>query len=129
MKSWTVHLHDTRPPVLVREGFALGALVIGPFWFALHGAWMLVALALAGDALIVALSDDLTTIAPLAAAHWCLGLWGNDLRRWALRLRGYSLAHVVAARDADEAFARLLAVRSDLADLFMPHQRVPAGEA
>lgn len=129
MKSWTVHLHDTRPPVLVKEGFAWMAVVAGPLWFLAYGAWMLAALALAGDVVIVLVTDDEITIALLLATHECLGLWGHDLRRWVLQLRGYRLMHVVAARDADAAFARLLSVRPDLADLFMPQPRVPAGEA
>ena len=53
MKSWTVHLHDTRPPVLVKEGFAWGALAAGPFWFARHRAWILAVLALACAALCI----------------------------------------------------------------------------
>ncbi len=43
-----------------------------------------------------------------------LGLFGHDLRRWSLARRGFLLAHVVAARDQDEAMARLLAARPDL---------------
>ncbi|MSP05600.1 MAG: hypothetical protein EXR05_10305 [Acetobacteraceae bacterium] len=129
MKSWTVHLHDTRPPVLVREGFAWGAASAGPFWFMAHSAWMLGALVLASDALIAVFTEEETTIALLLVAHWCLGLWGHDLRRWALRLRGYRVVHVVAARDADGAFVRLLSVRPDLADLYMPAAQHPVGAA
>jgi hypothetical protein len=49
-----------------------------------------------------------------------LGLTGNDLRRWALEHRGYLLAHVLAARDRDEALTRLLVIRPDLVARFRP---------
>ena len=43
-----------------------------------------------------------------------LGLFGNDLRRWSLGLHRFHLAHVVAARDPEEAFLRLHTHRPDL---------------
>ena len=49
-----------------------------------------------------------------------LGFSGLDLRRWALEQRGYLLVHVMAARDGDEAFTRLLANRPDLASRYRP---------
>lgn len=120
MKTWTAHLHDAKPPVLLKEGFSWGAFVFGPLWLAAHGAWIPAALALAGDVAIALLAPG-AIVAPLfMLASWCLGLWGNDLRRWALRMRGFTLAHVVAARDADGAFVRLLTARPDLTDLFLP---------
>ena len=39
---------------------------------------------------------------------------GQDLRRWSLARARYLLAHVVAARNRDEAFLRLLDARADL---------------
>ena len=48
------------------------------------------------------------------------GLVGRDGVRWALEWRGYTLAHVLAARDEDAALARLLTYRPDVAsDLAM----------
>ena len=69
---------------------------------------------------LVVFARGTTLIILWIAASWLLGLFGNDIRRWALQLRGYTLAHVIAARDADGAFARLLTARPDLADLFLP---------
>ena len=44
------------------------------------------------------------------------GLSGHDLRRWSLARRGFTLAEVVAARNAEGAFARLLDRRHDLGE-------------
>ena len=43
-----------------------------------------------------------------------LGLFGQDLRRWSLARRGFTLAHMLAAPDEDAALARLLGARPDL---------------
>ena len=116
MRIYTVHLSLWgRPPVLLREGFSWGALIFGPLWLAAHRAWIPAALALCLYVLIAALPlPGIQWILALALA-WALGLWGHDLARWSLARRGYSLAHVVAARDADAAFVRLLDRRPDLA--------------
>jgi Protein of unknown function (DUF2628) len=120
VKTWTAHLHATKPPVLLKEGFAWGAYIFGPLWLLAQRAWVPAGLAIGGYVLVAVLTDDKVTVLLLLLANWCLGLWGNDLRRWALGMRGFTLAHVVAARDADSAFVRLLTARPDLADLYMP---------
>ncbi len=114
MRVYTAHLRDGRPPVLVREGFSWGALVLGPVWFALRRSWMAALLSLALAVLIALLVTG-------AAKPWLLlvlvlaqGVVGNDLRRYALARRRFVLAHVLAARDVDGALARLLALRPDL---------------
>ena len=48
-------------PVLVREGFAWGALLFGPLWLAAHRAWIPAALALAAGILILALTSGAAT--------------------------------------------------------------------
>jgi hypothetical protein len=45
---------------------------------------------------------------------WLLGLFGHDFQRGALERRGYVLTHVLAARDEEAAYARLLAARPEL---------------
>jgi len=45
-----------------------------------------------------------------------LGLSGHDLRRWSLDRRGFTLAEVVTARNAETAFAHLLTRRRDLGE-------------
>jgi hypothetical protein len=120
VKSWTVHLHPERPPELLREGFSWGAFCYGPLWLAAHRAWAAAVFALAGFLFIALRTHGLTLPVLWLAEAWLLGLWGNDLCRLSLAARGFSLAHVIAARDADGAFSRLLAVRPDLAETFHP---------
>ncbi|MGI4955096.1 MAG: DUF2628 domain-containing protein [Janthinobacterium lividum] len=115
MKVWTAHLHPVRPPVLVHEGWSWGAAVFGPFWLLAHRAWV-------PGAVVLAIVVMLNLLVPqglrgllVLGFFLLLGLLGRDLLRWSLERRGYALAHVVAARDGDAAFARLLDARPDLA--------------
>ncbi len=114
MKTFTTHLHDKKPLVLVPEAFSWGALFFGPIWLLRHGAWVAAILALI--AFVLACTVVPPTLRPLAAFGVLLlcGLLGQDLRRWQLRLRRFRLAHVVAARNEDEALFRLLSHRADL---------------
>ena len=114
MRVYTAHLRADAAPVLVREGFAWGALIFGPFWLMAHRAWIAGVLALCGFVLIAALPGLPARWLFGLVLAWALGLWGNDLRRWSLTARGYLLAHVVAAPDGDAAMARLLDRRPDL---------------
>ena len=107
MRVYTAHVHARKPPILVPEGFTWGGFLFGPLWLLARGAWTLGVIALA---LLVALC--LLAPPPLRPSlafvlFLLLGLFGNDLRRWGLWLRGYDLEHVVAGRDQDEAFVRL----------------------
>jgi hypothetical protein len=120
VRTWTAHLHASKPPVLLKEGFAWGGYLFGPLWLAVRGAWIPAALGIAAYVLIFAVCGERTALPLIALANWTIGLFGLDLLRWALHLRGFTLAHVVAARDADSAFVRLLSARPDLADLYLP---------
>jgi len=120
VKYWTVHLRPDRPPELLREGFSWGAFFLGPLWLAAHRAWTAAALALAGFLFIGLRTHGLTLAGFWFGEAWLLGLWGHDLCRLSLAARGFLLAHVIAARDPDGAFSRLLAVRPDLAETFDP---------
>ncbi len=125
MKTWTAHLHPTKPPVLLKEGFAWGGLVFGPFWLLARRGWIAGGITLAAAVAIGVLAEPAVSGSLLVLVNWCVGLFGNDLLRWNLGLRGYTEAHVVAARDADSAFLRLLTARPDLADLFLPDLLAP----
>ena len=116
MRIWTVHLRDDAPPVLVREGFSPGAALFGPFWLALRRAWVPAALALAAWLAVGGLTSGGTALVLGAGLILLQGLFGNDLRRWSLARRRFTLVEVVAARNADTALARLLDRRRDLAD-------------
>lgn len=117
MRVYTALLKSDAEPVLVREGFAWGALILGPFWLAAHRAWIAAAIALAAAIVIALLPFPAGAILSLCYAL-ILGLTGNDLRRWTLEHKGFTLVHVVAARTRDDAFARLMAYRPDLINRF-----------
>jgi Protein of unknown function (DUF2628) len=116
MRIWTVHLRDDAPPVLVREGFSLGAAVFGPIWLALHRAWLPAALVLAVWVAMGGLTSDGVRLLLDAGLVLLQGLSGYDLRRWSLERRGFTLAEVVTAHNAEAAFTRLLDRRRDLGE-------------
>jgi Protein of unknown function (DUF2628) len=120
VKTYTALLKADAEPVLVREGFAWGALILGPFWLAAHRAWIAAAISLAAFVLIAALVPQPANGIFAAGLAVILGLTGNDLRRWALENRGYLLVHVLSAGNRDDAFTRLLTHRPDLAARFRP---------
>jgi hypothetical protein len=106
--------------VLVREGFAWGALFLGPVWLAVHRAWIAAAISLAAYVLVVALAPGPADAILGAGLALILGFTGHDLRCWALERRGYLLGQVLAAGDRDDAFARLLDRRPDLTVRYRP---------
>ena len=130
MKYWTVHLPAKgRPtlPVLVREGFSWGAFLFGPLWLLAHRAWIPAVLVIAATVLAGVLAPAGVQPFLFLAIALLTGFSGNDLRRFSLERRGYLLRHVIAARDADSALARLLAGRPDLAGTLA--EGLPAGQA
>ncbi|HEY6432748.1 MAG TPA: DUF2628 domain-containing protein [Acetobacteraceae bacterium] len=120
MRIYTAHLRQGAAPKLVREGFSWGALIFGCLWLFLQGAWIPGLLALAMEVLIGVLTTDGARLTLELGLAVLLGLTGNDLVRWSIFRRGYRLVLVLAARDVESAFARLLAVRPDLAGTFLP---------
>lgn len=120
MKLYTALLKADSEPVLVREGFAWGALILGPLWLAAHRAWIAAALTLAAYVLIAALAPGSVGAILAVGLAVILGFIGHDMRRWALESHGFLLAHVVAARSPDDALFRLLTHRPELAARFRP---------
>jgi hypothetical protein len=120
VKIYTALVKADSEPYLVREGFAWGALFLGPFWLAAHRAWIAAGISLAAFTLLVAAVPEPACGIVAVGLAMILGLTGNDLRRWSLENRGYLLAYVLSAGSADEAFTRLLAYRPDLAARFRP---------
>jgi hypothetical protein len=120
VKIYTVLLKANAEPTLVREGFSWVTLILGPLWLGLHRAWIPAAISLAVCVLIAALAPEPARSVLLVGVALILGWTGHDLQRWALENRGYLLVHVIAARNADDAFTRLLAYRPDLASYFRP---------
>jgi hypothetical protein len=120
MKIYTALLKPDAEPVLVREGFAWGALCFGPLWLVAHRAWIPAAISLAAYVLIIGLAPRSACVILSVGLALILGLTGEDLRRWALEWRGYLLVHVFAAIDRDDAFMRLMVLRPDLAARYRP---------
>ena len=115
MRIYTAHLRPGAAPVLVREGYSLGATLLGPLWLLAHRCWEAAALSLVLGLAAARLPGPDATLALLVLA-WLHGLFGRDLQRLTLTLRGYRLAGVLAGRDSDAAFARLLAARPELTE-------------
>lgn len=120
MRVWTVQV---KPPggrtgpkaLLVRDGFAWGALLVPTVWFLSNG---LIALALMHAAVVVAIGAVLpATAAPfvLAGLQCFIGFEARSLQSWWLGLRGFEPAAVLVARDEDAAFLNLAGFRPDLA--------------
>jgi hypothetical protein len=109
-----VHLRPGAASILIPEKFSWGAAIFGPIWLLAHRAWIAAAISLLVIVAIGALSRGTVTAVLWLAYAWLLGLFAHDLWRWALEARGYALVHVVAARDAESAHARLFAARPDL---------------
>lgn len=120
MKIYAALLKSDAEPVLVRESFAWGALFLGPLWLAVHRAWIAAAISLAAYVLLVALAPGPANAILGMGLALILGFTGHDLRCLALERRGYLLGHVLAAGDRDDAFARLLDRRPDLAMHYRP---------
>jgi membrane protein implicated in regulation of membrane protease activity len=110
VKVWTAHTAPGRTPELVREGFSWGAFLFGPVWLVASGAWIFGLIVLAAE-LALGLFAPVWT---LGIAAFVVGVFGYDLCRLALELRGYVVVHVIAASSFDLALARLLARRPDL---------------
>ena len=108
MTSFTVHVKDGAPVLLVPERFSLGALLLGPLWLLLVGAWIpAILLACAWVAAVLLVPEAMLVPVAIGLA-WFAGLCGRDLRRWSLARRGWRAPHVVVARSEEDALERLL---------------------
>ncbi len=122
MRIYTAHLAPGCAPRLVREGFSLGAFLFGPLWLFTHRAWVagIIALALlVGLGLVAGVMPGSGLILLLGYAA-LLGWNGRDLCRWSLARQGYEESYVLAGRDSDAAYARLIARDPALAAADLP---------
>lgn len=122
MKSYTAHLMDDRAPILVPEGWSWGAALFGPAWLLFHRAWIPAGIYGAAILLVQWLPPAWGSAIGLGLVVLA-GLMGRDALRWSLEQRGYTLDHVVAARDEEGALARLLHARTDLHDAYLEPSR------
>ena len=106
------HVRRADRTVFVREGFNSAAFVFGLLFLLWHRLWIALALWLLACCSIAALAWTLhppvgSLVALLALMHLFVGVEGNDLRRWRLERRRFSLADVVTGHrreDAERAF-------------------------
>jgi hypothetical protein len=122
MRIYTAHLAPGRAPRLVREGFSLGAFLFGPLWLFAQGAWIAGVIALAlliVDGVVAGALPGCALILLLGYAA-LLGWNGRDLCRWSLARQGYEESYVLAGRDSDAAYARLIARDPTLAAADLP---------
>ncbi len=120
MRVWTVQV---RPPAtgkparvaLLRDGFAIVAMLTPALWFLWNRLFALAALYVAaavalGAALPAAASGPL-----ILGLNLFIGFEARNLQSWWLSLRGWRTEAVVMGRDADAAFLQLAAWRPELA--------------
>ena len=114
MIVYTSHVKPNVLPVLVREGFSWGAAIFGWIWLLFEGAWVPALLVLAAAIGALKLSGMVHSPAPLVALFLVQGVFGRDLVRWWLGLRGYRNAGPLAAASREAALLRLLSERPEL---------------
>ena len=120
MRVWTVQVSPPAggtPPrvLLLRDGFALGALLLPPLWLLAHRLVALAGLYLA-VAVAIAVALPAAAAAPLIAGlNLFIGFEARNLQGWWLGMRGWRTEAVVMGRNADAAFLHLAASRPDLA--------------
>jgi len=125
VKVWTAHEKPGAAPVLVREGFSIGALIFGPLWLAAHRAWLPAVLSLLLSLLVLLLTHPAISTILMLGLMLLQGLSGHDLVRWSVARRGYLESNVVTGRNEDEAWLRLLDSRPDLAERSMTAEAAP----
>lgn len=120
MITCTVHERDSNEAdvrtrsekiVFVREGVAMWALFFPLLWLLYHRLWLMLLAYLAAVFAIGALVSviDLPEMfggVTTLALSFLLMLEGNDLRRWTLARKGYSLVDVTGGRDMEECEQR-----------------------
>jgi hypothetical protein len=114
VKVFTSHLKPGEAPVMVLEGFSWGAAFFGWVWLLFHRAWVPAALMFAVSLLLLRASGALNSAAPGLALFVLQGMFGRDLVRWSLAMRGYQPGPPVVAANQDGALARLLTERAEL---------------
>lgn len=126
LKRYTVHHKEGvgDSTVFIREGFSIGAFLLGFLWLFYHRAWA-PALLLLALVLLVRLLETRGILSPLstdmlqlALGYWA-GMEGRDWQREALERRGWRFTDIVVAENEERAelryFERHLMVGGDIA--------------
>ena len=111
LRAWLAGV-DAEDIVLVREGFAWAAALLGPLWALWHRLWGFALLIVAAEfavAMVLELARDpaLEGASALALAA-LIGFAAHDARRATLARRGMPATAIVAAPDSDAALLRYL---------------------
>ena len=121
MRLYSAYFHPpgsaaaSRCPVLVKEGVSWPCMFLGWVGLLFSGSWMAALLAGAVSFALVALLRHASGVWPIfAGLQILLAFFASDLRRWELRLRGFTPGPLVAGRDAGAALLRLLDRRPEL---------------
>jgi hypothetical protein len=123
MRLYTVHAERpgsvpvagrARPPVLLREGFAICPVLFGFAWFLGKRLWWEAAAMLALTAAILLLLPAPADGVALLALHLFAGFEARDRLRARLARQGLVEQGVIAAPDLDLAWFRLGQQRPDL---------------
>ena len=114
MRVYTVHYRrrDQGAEIrLVKEGFSWPAFLFTVFWALWHGLWI-VAVGMMAAGFVVGMAefwlDPVTDAALALGVQLLIGLTANDLRRWTLERRGFTVEAVVAADGAEDAYRRFM---------------------
>jgi hypothetical protein len=114
MRVYTSHVKAGDLPVLVGEGFSIGAALFGWLWLLWWRAWIAAVILFALDILLWRAPASPFAGAVSIAVFVLQGLFGRDIVRWSLGRSGYAAGPVVAAPTHDGALLRLLTERADL---------------
>jgi hypothetical protein len=125
VKVWTAHEKPHAAPLLVREGFSIGAFLFGPIWLAVHRAWIPAGGTIVLTILFLLLARPPASCVLVLGLALLLGFSGRDLVRWSIARRGYLESSIVTGRDEDDALSRLLAARDDLLERSMEAEAPP----
>ena len=94
----------------MNEGFNFGAFFFNFLWALVKGYWLLGVLIFVVQMIIMVAASfsGLDTVGQIIVDltfSFLIGLFANDLARWALRRKGYEEVAFIHAPDQDHAFA------------------------
>lgn len=113
--------------VFVKEGFSLWGFIFGPLWLLYNRAWLAFIITLGVMAALTALlnqsglGNQTPAIVDLLVS-FIIGFEGNDILRWTLERKGYSLLTSVTGRNRLECERRFF-------DAWLPHVAGKGGAA